>query len=363
MKKALKIGLALLLLALLVLPTAGLAPREAAAESVIATGIIYDVSSLNVRKTANGTVVGHVNRNTEVNIYAIEGSWLKIEATQDGKTVSGYVAGKYVRLTGDSAKLYALGYTTGKVNLRSSASSANDSNVVGAYKKNSAILITGAATNKWYPVTVVADGKSGYMYANYVAVLSKGGALPTATPVASATPTPSSGSTGVLNASGVNIRKGPSTSYSSLGKLAKGTKVTLSGLSGKWYKVVVDGTKQEGYVYARYITITGTATSTPTSSASTTPVAGLTTGEAVLTSSGVNFRKGPSTSYSSYGKLSKGTKVTIESFSGSWAKVKVTKTGKVGYVYTKFLKMTSTTTGTPAPTVALPTMRPGSPNP
>ena len=51
----------------------------------------------------------------------------------------------------------------------------------------------------------------------------------------------------------------------------------------------------------------------------------------VITADAVNFRSGPSTSYSSLGSFNKGDKVEYLGTSGSWAKVKYNN--KTGYVY------------------------------
>ena len=49
----------------------------------------------------------------------------------------------------------------------------------------------------------------------------------------------------------VNFRKGPSTSYASLGQLNKGDKVEYISTSDSWVKVKYNG--QTGYIYAKYI--------------------------------------------------------------------------------------------------------------
>ena len=65
----------------------------------------------------------------------------------------------------------------------------------------------------------------------------------------------------------------------------------------------------------------------------------------VITANSVNFRSGPSTSYSSIGKFNKGDKVEYLEENGSWIKVKYS--GKVGYVYGTYVeKDTSVTTTT-----------------
>ena len=65
----------------------------------------------------------------------------------------------------------------------------------------------------------------------------------------------------------------------------------------------------------------------------------------IITADAVNFRSGPSTSYSSIGKFNKGDKVEYLGESGSWIKVK--HSSKTGYVYGKYVgKDTSSTTTT-----------------
>ncbi len=55
----------------------------------------------------------------------------------------------------------------------------------------------------------------------------------------------------------------------------------------------------------------------------------------VITADAVNFRSGPSTSYSSLGSFNKGDKVEYLGTSGSWVKVKYNN--KTGYVYGSYV--------------------------
>ncbi|MDP3447728.1 MAG: SH3 domain-containing protein, partial [Eubacteriales bacterium] len=132
----------------------------------------------------------------------------------------------------------------------------------------------------WYKVTAIAIKKTGYVYASFVKVTSTS---PTPTPgAATPTPTPTTSPTGSqagkLNAGGVNFRSGPATTYSSMGKLAKDTAVTVLGKSGDWYQLTVNATGKTGYVFAIYITIISatpspTPTATPTATPTVTPTA------------------------------------------------------------------------------------------
>lgn len=54
-----------------------------------------------------------------------------------------------------------------------------------------------------------------------------------------------------------------------------------------------------------------------------------------ITGNTVNFRKGPSTSYSSLAKLNKGYSVEYLGMSGSWGNVKYN--GQIGYVHSDYV--------------------------
>ncbi|MEG0854849.1 MAG: SH3 domain-containing protein [Terrisporobacter sp.] len=119
-----------------------------------------------------------------------------------------------------------------------------------------------------------------------------------------------------ITADAVNFRSGPSTNYSSLGKLNKGDKVKYISESGSWIKVKYNNTT--GYVYGSYVSEAIQSTDTKYVSATS-----------------LNFRSGASTSSSIIGSLSKGTKVEVLSESNGWSKIKYN--GQIGYVSSKYL--------------------------
>ena len=366
-----------------------------------------------------------LKKDTAVNVYEVVGTWLRIDVPSSGK--SGFVSGKYISINASSLSAYALGVTSGKVNLRKEATSKSDS--VAVVAKNSGVTIYSAdkttgwykvkvhstsqegyispsyvkivckvvgkvdskegyinangvnlrsgagssyksqgtlaqntavtiseTSGSWYKITVKGTSKTGYVYATYVTLYAS--ASPTPTPVgmtptptpATPTPTPASGASGYVNASDVNFRTGPAASYKSLGRLAKNTAVTILGTSGDWYKVTVSSLGKNGYVFAKYITVSGSGTPTPTP-------AGGTAGK--INAIGVNFRTGPSTSYTSLGLLGKDTAVTVIGTSGKWYKVTVVSTGKTGYVYATYVTLTPASP-TPTPSVS-PSVSPSAP--
>ncbi len=406
-------------LSCLALVAAATPERTAYAESAIAAGYV-NTTKLNLRKGAGTgySIVATLSQNTVVNVYEVSGTWLRVDVPSSGKT--GYVSGKYINISASSLSAYALGSTSGRVNLRESATSKSTSLAVlnknvgltvysadattGWYKvkvhttgkegyisplyvtivskvdgTSSVVSGTGEITadnvnfrsgpstgysildklqkldaltileknGSWYKVTVHATNKTGYVYGAYVKITSSSTVTPTPTPTSDS----SSGTKGTINASGVNFRTGPSTSYTKQGTFQKNTAVTILSTSGNWYKITVDATGARGYVYAAYVTVpNGSVTPTPTPA----PLGSL---PGKLNASGVNFRTGPSTSYTSMGLLTLGTAVTVLAKSGDWYQLTVNSTGKTGYVFAKFVTVASVTptptlvpTPTPTPT-------------
>ena len=163
------------------------------------------------------------------------------------------------------------------------------------------------------------DSKTGYICSDY---LEKG--------ESNATPTSTMYTTPEI---GLNLRKGPGTSYSVIRTLSKGTAVTVHSSSNGWSKISVNGV--EGYVSTSFLSSTNPSTNSSTSNETTsTP----TTTMYVTPDAGLNLRKGPGTSYSVIRTLSKGTAVTVHSSNNGWSKVSVN--GVEGYVSTSYLSST-----------------------
>ncbi len=327
------IGRSLIFLICAALIVAVLPMHSAHAESTLATGYV-NASKLHLRKGAgtNYDIVDTLSRNTSINVYEVNGMWLRIDVPSSGK--SGYVYGKYITVNGSSLSAYALGTTTGKVHLRKEATASSDSLAI-VDSKSGLTIYSADQTSGWYKLKVHSSGQEGYISPRYVSIVCK---------VEGAT-TSTGNQSGYINATNVNFRTGPSTSYSSQGKLQTSDAVSVTGTSGNWYKLTVNATGKSGYVYGRYVTISS-------SSATPTPTPAATSGSAgVINATGVNFRTGPSTSYKSQGKLNKNEAVTLLGTSGNWYKLTVNATGKSGYVYGRYVTVSATSaTPTPAPT-------------
>ena len=167
------------------------------------------------------------------------------------------------------------------------------------------------------------DSKTGYICSDY---LEKG--------ESNATPTSTMYTTPEI---GLNLRKGPGTSYSVIRTLSKGTAVTVHSSSNGWSKISVNGV--EGYVSTSFLSSTNPSTNSSTSNETTsTP----TTTMYVTPDAGLNLRKGAGTSYSVVKTLSKGTAVTVHSSNNGWSNVSAN--GVEGYVSTSYLSSTKPST-------------------
>ena len=135
----------------------------------------------------------------------------------------------------------------------------------------------------------------------------------------------------VTASAGLNLRKGPSTSYAVIKTLSKGTEVTVVSSSNGWSKVNVGGVS--GYVSSDYLSSTKPSTGSSSSNESTSNSTST-----MYTTDRLNLRKGAGTSYSVITTLDKGVAVTVHSSSNGWSKVSVN--GMSGYVSSNYLSST-----------------------
>lgn len=141
---------------------------------------------------------------------------------------------------------------------------------------------------------------------------------------AAAEETPHAGT--VATSSGtLNIRQSPSTAASVVGKLSKGTIVTLLEKSGNWWKVQYSKSNT-GYCSANYIT----------------PIASSQTAIIVTAGSNLNVRTGPGTEYAVKGSLANQSKVVRIASKTGWSRI-VYNGIETGYVNNNYLKVGTNT--------------------
>ena len=182
---------------------------------------------------------------------------------------------------------------------------------IGSLSKGAKVEIVSKLSNGWYKIKY--NGTYGYVSGAYVKLDSE-------------QPKPGEDekiiATGKTTVSSLNVRSGPSSNYSKLGILTKGTKVeVVERYSNGWYKIKYKGSY--GYVSGAYVSLDGSK------------------GEVIATgktTAGLNVRSGAGTGYKKIGYLNKGTKVEIVTkLSNGWYKIKFNSS--YGYVSGDYVKL------------------------
>ena len=226
--------------------------------------------------------------------------------------------------------------TTEYVNFRSGPGTNYSSQ--GIIASGTSITVTDTSNSEWYAVRL-SNGSTGYIYAEYIS-MSTGGS------------TSNGEERSAKTTEYVNFRSGPGTNYNSKGVIALGTTVTVTDMSNaQWYAVRLSN-GSTGYIFAEYISFTGS--NTPSATAAPTQAPSNGSEQTAKTTEYVNFRSGPGTNYNSKGVIALGTTVTVTDTSNSeWYAVRLSN-GSTGYIFAQYLKLNSSSsaTATPAPTQA-----------
>ncbi|UOW67280.1 SH3 domain-containing protein [Paraclostridium bifermentans] len=129
----------------------------------------------------------------------------------------------------------------------------------------------------------------------------------------------------------LNIRKGPSTSYSIVTTAKKGSTLQILEKMGDWTKVQY-GSKV-GYSSNKYLKEIGNTSSNQSSNSTSNSTQSK---KMAVTASNLNVRQGASTSSKVIGKLSKGSTVDTFEIKNGWAKIKFNN--QTAYVSSQYLK-------------------------
>ena len=250
--------------------------------------------------------------------------------------MTGYIYSIYIELQSSSGGSTSGGVqakTTAGVNLRRGAGTSFG--VIRVVATGTTVTVTEATNAQWYKVKL-SDGTEGYIFTEYLNVIS--GDIDSVKPDEDDTPD-TSGAVTARTTTDINLRRGPGTTYGVIMVVDENVTVTVTeATNSEWYKVrLADGT--EGYFSAQYLKIvSGDIDSVkPDDSGDKededdggSDLEG--TGEYLRTTTGVNLRKGPSTSTDVLTVLNSGTIVeVIDRDTQGWVHVRTTS-GRVGYV-------------------------------
>ena len=259
---------------------------------------------------------------------------------------TGYIYSIYLEITSDGGASEepsdgsVQAKTTAAVNLRRGAGTSFG--VITVLNTGTTVTVTEATNAQWYKVKL-SNGTEGYLFTEYLKITS--GDINSVKPEAKPTPTPSpsDGTVKAKTTTDINLRKGPGTSYGVIAVIDANVTVTVTeATNSEWYKVKLsDG--REGYFSAQYLKITsGDISSVKPAdkedgkgddNTSDTPG----TGEYVRTTTGVNLRKGASTSTDVITVLNSGTVLeVIDRDNEGWIHVRTTG-GTAGYVSAQYV--------------------------
>ena len=245
----------------------------------------------------------------DVTIYGEKGSYAETYANRFGIPFKAISSGQ------EDPSDILTGKTTAKLNVRKGPGTKYAK--MGTLSKGAKVEVITKLPSGWYKIKY--KGTYGYVLGKYVKLN-----------------TPQQDekviATGKTTVSSLNVRSGPSSNYSKLGILTKGTKVeVVERYSNGWYKIKYKGSY--GYVSGTYVKLDSqTPDPTPDPQPEEKVIA---TG---VTTENLNVRKGAGASYTRLGTLTKGTKVEIVTkLSNGWYKIKFNSS--YGYVSGDYVKL------------------------
>ena len=181
-----------------------------------------------------------------------------------------------------------------------------DSRVLDSYRRDFAVTIARMGKDGWAKVRFRPGGAAVFVQTKYLTACSS--------------------YTAWVSKDNTVVHTGPAISFKSIGKLSKGTKVTVLTHGSAFDYVSTP--RGKGYIRNTHLTTSKTSKSEKSSSKSVY----------VKNASGKNvvMRKGPGKKYKTIGTYRVGTKLTLLSYGKSWCKVSYR--GKTGYIMTKYLR-------------------------
>lgn len=216
--------------------------------------------SLNVRAaaTTSSKKLTTLKKNTVLTLTGISGDWYQISVTIKGKKKTAYVSKSYVqivRVAKPTAKKKSASFD--KIKLSWSKVSGADGYVVQRYNSSKKAYETQKTITKGSTVSYTNSNlNASTTYKYRVRAYKKIGKIKVYGSYSTTISAKTSGAkSGKITASKVNLRKGTSTRYAVVKTVKKGTKVSVTGSRGSWYRVsiTVKGKKKTAYVSKKYV--------------------------------------------------------------------------------------------------------------
>ncbi|QPW50474.1 SH3 domain-containing protein [Bacillus thuringiensis] len=211
-----------------------------------------NATSLRVRSAANtsSTILGTLKNGEKVTVLGKANGWAKIN--YQGK--EGYVSLEFVKLeAGKQEEKPAENIKNGTqevgtinaTSLRVRSAANTSSTILGTLKNGEKVTVLGKA-NGWAKINY--QGKEGYVSLEFITI-----GKDSIDPTNPTNPGQVTEERAVVNASLLNVRKGPSTGAAAVGHLKNGETVTIIGKENGWAKVRFNG--GEGYVSLQFLKV------------------------------------------------------------------------------------------------------------
>ena len=268
---------------------------------------------LNLRQypSSSSQSLGKYNSGSWVDVQGQSASGWYAVRKMDGKT--GYMAGNYLTFA-QNGSIGTVAYANGGyVNLRRGPSL--DYAVVTRVTSGTTISILDASY-EWNYVSATVNGATytGYMHDSLIIKSTTTATVST------------------RNGGKVNVRRGPSSAYGSIGSLKSGTRVTVLLKGNGWYQITGGGLT--GFMSAGYLSNMGTTGGGSSGGSGT-----VTTRTAYVnnprSTQVLYLRETPSQRARALGQYKNGTQVKVVSYGATWCEVYVGT--RHGYMMTRYL--------------------------
>ena len=255
---------------------------------------IVTAASLNVRSgpATSYTTKFIVNKGDNVTVEDSADGWYKI-TTKDGK--NGWASSKYIQTSQNTTTTKVVSVSS--LNMRSGPSTSY--NIIEVLTKDTQVEVI-SVEDGWAKIKY--NSKTGYVSNQYLSDKK----VEEVTQIK------------YVNATTLNVRSGPSTTYSIIDTLKQNAKVEVISIENNWAKIKHNN--EIGYVSAEYLSDKKVEEVTQTKYVNATTL---------------NVRSGASTTYSIIDTLKQNDEVKVISIEDGWAKIKYND--EYAYVSNKYL--------------------------
>ena len=254
---------------------------------------IVTATSLNVRSgpATSYTTKFIVNKGDNVTVEDSADGWYKI-TTKDGK--NGWASSKYIQTSQNTTTTKVVSVSS--LNMRSGPSTSY--NIIEVLTKDTQVEVI-SVEDGWAKIKY--NSKTGYVSNQYLSDKK----VEEVTQIK------------YVNATTLNVRSGPSTTYSIIDTLKQNAKVEVISIENNWAKIKHNN--EIGYVSAEYLS---------DKKVETIQIK-------YVNATILNVRSGPSTTYSIIDTLKQNDEVKVISIEDGWAKIK--HNDEIGYVSAEYL--------------------------